>query len=128
MARALVVDIIDLRAERQRALASRTVLGACRNVLGYLLCAYCLFKCAPFACTMLCSSRLLAFTPDSPLSCCLSLSVQDAVPVSRVFASICPAAPCPIGSKPASALGCQVTQGAVWNSIGAEGARFWGEL
>ena len=42
-----MVDVMDLRAERQRALASRTVLGALRNALGYVLCAYCLFKCAP---------------------------------------------------------------------------------
>lgn len=46
VARALVVDIIDLRAERQRALESRTLWGALRNALGYALCAYCLFKYA----------------------------------------------------------------------------------
>ena len=45
MARALVVDVMDLRADRARALASRTLLGTCRNLLGYVLCAYCIFKC-----------------------------------------------------------------------------------
>ena len=46
VARALVVDVMDLRADRARALASRTLLGTLRNCLGYALCAYCIFKCA----------------------------------------------------------------------------------
>lgn len=45
VARALVVDVMDLRADRARAVASRTLLGTCRNFLGYALCAYCIFKC-----------------------------------------------------------------------------------
>lgn len=44
--RTLVVDVLDLRAARVRALESQTLLGNCKNLLGYCLSAYCLFRWA----------------------------------------------------------------------------------
>jgi len=47
LARALSLEVLELRTERERALDSRTAYGHCKNLLGYMLSAYCLFKCAP---------------------------------------------------------------------------------
>lgn len=45
--RSLVVDVLGLRSSRARALESRTLLGHVKNLLGYCLSAYCLFRCRP---------------------------------------------------------------------------------
>ena len=42
--RALVQEALDLRAKRARALESLTLLGNCKNLLGYCLSGYCLYK------------------------------------------------------------------------------------
>lgn len=47
LGRALFVEVLELRRERDRALESRTLWGHSKNLLGYLLSAYCLVKCAP---------------------------------------------------------------------------------
>lgn len=47
LARALAVEALELRAERARALASRTLTGHARNALGYALSLYCLLRCGP---------------------------------------------------------------------------------
>lgn len=44
LAKALHVEVLELRRERARALASRGLWGHLKNLLGYLLSAYCLFK------------------------------------------------------------------------------------
>lgn len=44
LCRAIFAEVLELRAERDRALAARTLLGHLRNVLGYLLSFYCLFR------------------------------------------------------------------------------------
>ena len=46
LSRALSLEVLELRTERERALDSRTAYGHCKNLLGYLLSAYCLYKCA----------------------------------------------------------------------------------
>ena len=46
LSRALSVEVLDLRVARVRAVDSRTLAGHARNLLGYMLSAYCLFKCA----------------------------------------------------------------------------------
>ncbi|GFR47798.1 hypothetical protein Agub_g9572, partial [Astrephomene gubernaculifera] len=40
----LAVELSELRAERARALVSRTLAGHCRNALGYATSAYCVYK------------------------------------------------------------------------------------
>ena len=45
LAKALHVEVLELRRDRARALASRGLWGHCKNLLGYLLSAYCLFRC-----------------------------------------------------------------------------------
>ena len=45
LSRALSLEVLDLRLARGRALDSRTLAGHARNLLGYMLSAYCLFKC-----------------------------------------------------------------------------------
>ena len=45
LARALTVEALDLRRDRERALASRTAAGHARNALGYALSLYCLLRC-----------------------------------------------------------------------------------
>ncbi|KAK9807389.1 hypothetical protein WJX73_010862 [Symbiochloris irregularis] len=42
--RQIVFDVLDLRAKRARALETHTLLGNCKNLLGYLLSIYCLYK------------------------------------------------------------------------------------
>ena len=44
LARALAVEALELRRERERALASRTLAGHARNALGYALSLYCLIR------------------------------------------------------------------------------------
>ena len=44
LAKALHVEVLELRRERARALSSRGIWGHVKNLLGYLLSAYCLFK------------------------------------------------------------------------------------
>ena len=44
LAKALLVEVLELRRERARALSSRGLWGHFKNLLGYLLSAYCLFK------------------------------------------------------------------------------------
>ncbi|PNH12226.1 GPCR-type G protein 1, partial [Tetrabaena socialis] len=40
----LAVELSELRSERARALESRTVAGHCKNLLGYAMSAYCIYK------------------------------------------------------------------------------------
>lgn len=49
LARMLCMDVIELRRERDRALASRTLSGHAKNFLGYCLSFYCLFRYATSA-------------------------------------------------------------------------------
>ena len=51
LSRALSGEVLDLRLARCRAVDSRTLAGHARNLLGYMLSAYCLFKCVIFALT-----------------------------------------------------------------------------
>lgn len=44
LAKALHVEVLELRRERARALSSQGLWGHFKNLLGYLLSAYCLFK------------------------------------------------------------------------------------
>ena len=44
LAKALHVEVLELRRERAKALSSRGLWGHFKNLLGYLLSAYCLFK------------------------------------------------------------------------------------
>ena len=44
LAKALHVEVLELRRERARALSSRGLWGHFKNLLGYLLSIYCLFK------------------------------------------------------------------------------------
>ncbi|GBG00031.1 hypothetical protein Rsub_12761 [Raphidocelis subcapitata] len=46
LAGALLVELMELKSERQRALDSRTPLGHARNGLGYAMSAYCLYRLA----------------------------------------------------------------------------------
>jgi hypothetical protein len=46
LSRALSMEVLDLRVARVRAMDSRTLAGHAKNLLGYMLSAYCLFKCA----------------------------------------------------------------------------------
>lgn len=39
-------QVLELKKERERALKSRTLAGHAQNLMGYLLSAYCLYKCA----------------------------------------------------------------------------------
>ncbi|CAL8468873.1 g8414 [Coccomyxa elongata] len=57
LARMLCVDVIELRRERDRALASRTLAGHAKNFLGYCLSFYCLFR-------MFFSAKALMFGED----------------------------------------------------------------
>lgn len=46
LAAALLVELMELKGERQRALDSRTLAGHARNALGYCMSAYCLYRVA----------------------------------------------------------------------------------
>jgi len=43
-AQALLVELMELKSERQRALDSRTLLGHARNALGYAMSVYCVYR------------------------------------------------------------------------------------
>ena len=45
LARAMFVEVMELRRERRRALESRTLAGHAKNLLGYAFSAYCLYRC-----------------------------------------------------------------------------------
>lgn len=47
LTRMLCMEVIELRSERERALASRTLAGHAKNFLGYCLSFYCLFRRGP---------------------------------------------------------------------------------
>ena len=44
LSKALFVEVLELRKEHERAVSSRTLWGHCKNLVGYCLSAYCLFK------------------------------------------------------------------------------------
>ena len=44
LSKALFVEVLELRKEHERAVSSRTLWGHCKNLAGYCLSAYCLFK------------------------------------------------------------------------------------
>ena len=44
LSKALFVEVLELRKEHERAISSRTLWGHCKNLAGYCLSAYCLFK------------------------------------------------------------------------------------
>ncbi len=44
MHRTLAVELAELRSERARALQSRTLAGHVKNVLGYAMSVYCVYK------------------------------------------------------------------------------------
>lgn len=41
---ALLVELMDLKSERQKALDSRTVMGHLKNGLGYAMSGYCVYR------------------------------------------------------------------------------------
>ncbi len=45
LARAMFVEVMELRRARRRALESRTLPGHAKNLLGYCFSAYCLYRC-----------------------------------------------------------------------------------
>ena len=55
---ALLSDLIELRNERQRAMAAKTIWGHITNLLGYVLSLYCVYR-------MFASSRALLFGEDA---------------------------------------------------------------
>jgi golgi pH regulator len=55
---ALLSDLIELRNERQRAMAAKTIWGHITNLLGYILSLYCIYR-------MFASSRALLFGEDA---------------------------------------------------------------
>ncbi|KAK9815635.1 hypothetical protein WJX72_007232 [[Myrmecia] bisecta] len=57
LSRALFIEVLELRRERERAIQSHTLWGHCKNLLGYCLSAYCLYK-------MYTSLRSLIFGED----------------------------------------------------------------
>ncbi len=65
LVRMLCVEVIELRAERERALASRTLAGHARNFLGYCLSLYCLVRWP--------LTLLNSFTDLPPVLCLLCL-------------------------------------------------------
>ncbi len=58
LARAMFVEVMELRRERRRALESRTLAGHAKNLLGYCFSAYCLYRRAGCAHTQLASCLL----------------------------------------------------------------------
>lgn len=44
LVRALFVEVLELKRERDRAMEARTLWGHCKNLLGYCLSAYCVVR------------------------------------------------------------------------------------
>lgn len=44
LGKALYLEVLELKKERERALESRTLAGHAKNLMGYMLSAYCLYK------------------------------------------------------------------------------------
>lgn len=44
LAKALKGELAELRQEHMRAIESRTALGHAKNLIGYMLSAYCIYK------------------------------------------------------------------------------------
>lgn len=59
LAKALHVEVLELRRERARALSSRGLWGHFKNLLGYLLSAYCLIKYATISLTCIANYRIV---------------------------------------------------------------------
>jgi hypothetical protein len=71
LSKALRGEVTELKRERQRAVESRTLLGNLKNILGYFLSLYCMFK-------ILTSIRSLVFGEDftsDPVSKVLGLVI-----------------------------------------------------
>eukprot|EP00887_Chlorella_sp_A99_P004233 scaffold15.g4233.t1 len=69
---ALLTDVLELKREREKALAARTLLGHCQNALGYVLCLYCVYR-------MFASLRALVFGEDyssDPVSKTIGLALR----------------------------------------------------
>lgn len=62
LAKALHVEVLELRRERARALSSRGLWGHLKNLLGYLLSVYCLFKYATITFYKIHIYQMYAFT------------------------------------------------------------------
>lgn len=46
LSQALSIEVRELKRERERALESRTLWGHAKNIAGYGMSAYCVFRCA----------------------------------------------------------------------------------
>jgi len=68
LSRALSGEVLDLRLARCRAVDSRTLAGHARNLLGYMLSAYCLFKCAILVATPMSHNSLSHAAPADLLA------------------------------------------------------------
>lgn len=69
---ALLTDLLELRQERARAIAARTIWGHVTNVLGYALSLYCVYR-------MFASARALLFGEDlssDPVSKTIGLALR----------------------------------------------------
>lgn len=53
----LFLEVLELKKERKRAILSRTCMGQLRNIIGYLLSAYCIYR-------MYASTKSLVFGED----------------------------------------------------------------
>ena len=70
LAKALHVEVLELRRERARALSSRGIWGHLKNLLGYLLSAYCLIKYMPHLINAMASLLRLAQIKIANEKCC----------------------------------------------------------
>jgi golgi pH regulator len=44
LGKAIYLEVLELKKERERALESRTLAGHAKNFMGYMLSVYCLYK------------------------------------------------------------------------------------
>ncbi|KAG2491824.1 hypothetical protein HYH03_009781 [Edaphochlamys debaryana] len=64
----LFVELSELRSERSRALESRTLAGHCKNLLGYAMSAYCVYKMYTSLKALIFGEDLVSDTVGSALS------------------------------------------------------------
>ncbi len=77
LAKIMCMEVLDLRRERDRAVASRTVTGHLRNLLGYCLSIFCILRQA--LCTLDSSTTAHALRSAGMLSSSWRLGQRQAI-------------------------------------------------
>jgi len=110
LGKALFLEVLELRKERDRALESRTLAGHAKNLMGYMLSAYCLYKCARrffkdslLHCKRVCAVHTMTKPHGAPFVCFVRrIPLRLRLGFLSPFPNAVPHVPMEIAESPAS--------------------------